>query len=321
MSEEKIARLREVFLETTKEFLQEQKLVENFWELPERNQLVVLISATMKLDDLLFQMCKLGISGAKLRGASSEEIERFMKELEHVSKKLRESMASLSLKKALFLLSQFQLLQRRIIKSVANMLSPKPLYDFSKKEAMPIVGKNVFIVHGRDDKPKLELARMLEKLGFNVIILSEQPDRGRTIIEKLEQETIDIGFAFVILTPDDIGVSRYLTKRHLAVMGDENLIDNAVVSKEVNVEAPFSWKNGFMTLFASFMRTRARQNVILELGYFVGKIGRDRVCCLYKGDVELPSDIHGVLFKKFDKSVEECYKGILDELKAAGYKI
>lgn len=294
MSEEKIAGLREVFLETTKKFLEEQKPVENLLELPAREQLVVLIGATMKLDDLLYEMCKLGISGAKLRGASSEEIERFIEELEDVSKELRQSMASLDVKKAMFLLSQFQLLQRRIIKSVANMLSPKPLYEFSKKEAMPIVGKNVFIVHGRDDKPKLELARMLEKLGFNVVILSEQPDKGRTIIEKLEQETIDIGYAFVILTPDDVGMERGLFEKMSA--------------------EPEKYRDVGLCY-------RARQNVALELGYFVGKIGRNRVCCLYKGDVELPSDIHGVLFKKFDKSVEECYKGILDELKAAGYEI
>jgi len=276
------------------EFLKEQELPKNISELPEKEQLVVLIGKTMKLDDLLYEVCKLGISGAKLRGASSEEIEGFMKELEDVSKELRESMASLSIEKTMFLISQFQLLQRRIIKSVANMLSPKPLYEFSKKEAMPIVDRNVFIVHGRDDKPKLELARMLEKLGFNIIILSEQPDKGRTIIEKLEQETMDVGYAFVILTPDDVGMERELFERMKA--------------------EPEKYRGVGLCY-------RARQNVILELGYFVGKFGRNRVCCLYKGDVELPSDIHGVLFKKFDKSVEECYKGVLGELKAAGYEI
>lgn len=150
--------------------------------------------------------------------------------------------------------------------------------------------KNFFIVHGRDDKPKLELARMLEKLGFNAIILSEQPDKGRTIIEKLEQESIDVGYVFVILTPEDV-------------------ITDLPFPPPPPPFPPFEF------------RYRARQNVILELGYFVGKIGRDRVCCLYRGDVELPSDIHGVLFKKFNKSIEECYKGILEELNAAGYEI
>jgi len=157
-----------------------------------------------------------------------------------------------------------------------------------EKKTPKKTSKNVFIVHGKDDKPKLELARMLEKLGFNTIILSEQPDKGRTIIEKLEQETFDIGYAFVILTPDDTAFPDELPK---------------IPSTRPE------------------LKRRARQNVILELGYFVGKIGRNRVCCLYKGDVELPSDIHGVLFKKFNESIEECYKGILEELKAAGYEI
>lgn len=170
----------------------------------------------------------------------------------------------------------------------------------SQKKEMP--SKNVFIVHGRDHKPKLELARMLEKLGFNAIILSEQPDRGRTIIEKLEQETIDVGYAFVILTPDDVGVGELIRE----------LSEQYPLITELAKNRP---------LASSIFKPRARQNVILELGYFVGKIGRDRVCCLYKGDVELPSDIHGVLFKKFTESVEECYKGIVDELKAADYEI
>ena len=185
---------------------------------------------------------------------------------------------------------------RQFIKSEPKKVIKK---DFMIETAP---SNNIFIVHGRDDKPKLELARMLDKLGFNVIILSEQPDKGRTIIEKLEQETIDIGYAFVILTPDDIGV--------------QDLINE--LSKNFPLVSEFV-KN--RPVISQILNSRARQNVILELGYFVGKIGRNRVCCLYNGDVELPSDIHGVLFKRFDKSVEECYKKILEELKAARYEI
>lgn len=290
MSEEKIARLREVFLEYLSEFLVKPKLPENIYDLPENKKIVSLTVHIMTLHDLLHQMCKLGVSGAKIRGVSSEEIESLMKELEETSKSLRYSLAIRKIPEALFLVSQFQLLQRKIISSVANILSPNPLYEFSKMISKPIAGKNVFIVHGKEDKPKLELARMLEKLGFNVIILSEQPDKGRTIIEKLEQETIDIGYAFVILTPDDVGMERKI-KAEPEKFQDAGL------------------------------HYRARQNVILELGYFIGKIGRNRVCCLYKGNVELPSDIHGILFKKFNESVEECYGEIIKELKAAGYEI
>jgi predicted nucleotide-binding protein len=290
MSEQKITRLRDNFLKVTSQFLVEQKLPENVYALPENQQIAAFSASVMKLDDLIYQMCNLGISGAKVRGVSSEEIERFMKESGETSKELRDNLIQKNIPKAMFLISQFQLLQRRIISSVANMLSPDPLYEFSKTASKPVVSKNLFIVHGKDDKPKLELARILEKLGFNAIILSEQPDKGRTIIEKLEEETLDVGYVFVILTPDDV-------------------VTDLPFPPPPPPFPPLNFKY------------RARQNVILELGYFVSKVGRNRVCCLYKGDLELPSDIHGVLFKSFDKSVEECYKGIVEELKAVGYTI
>jgi len=68
------------------------------------------------------------------------------------------------------------------------------------------------------------------------------------------------------------------------------------------------------------LNSRARQNVILELGYFFGKLGRENVCCLYKSDVELPSDMHGILYLPFSKSPEECHRQILKELKNVGYE-
>ena len=66
---------------------------------------------------------------------------------------------------------------------------------------------------------------------------------------------------------------------------------------------------------------RARQNVILEFGFFVGRLQRDRVCCLYNEGVELPSDMHGIVYVPFKKSVSEARDMIIKELKAAGYEI
>ena len=101
----------------------------------------------------------------------------------------------------------------------------------------------VFIIHGRDDGIKATVARFLEKLSLDPVILHEQPNRGRTIIEKFE----DYGrpsFAVAILTPDDVG--------RLAVDGHDS-------------------------------KPRARQNVVFEFGYFIGQIGRERVCAIVKG--------------------------------------
>ena len=69
------------------------------------------------------------------------------------------------------------------------------------------------------------------------------------------------------------------------------------------------------------LRPRARQNVILESGYFMVLLKRNRVCCLYKGDIELSSDMSGIIYKKFQESVKERFHEIIKELKAAGYEI
>ena len=123
-------------------------------------------------------------------------------------------------------------------------------------------GDKVFIVHGRDDGAKETVARFVENLGMEATILHEQPSGGQTIIEKIERYSSDAGFAIVLITPDDIGALR-----------DE--ADN-----EYN--------------------PRARQNVVFELGYFMGKLGRERVCPLFKGEVENPSDIDGIVYVTMD---------------------
>ncbi len=110
------------------------------------------------------------------------------------------------------------------------------------------------------DEVRESVARFLERLGLRVVILEEQARRGRTIIEQFEKHS-SVAYAVILLTPDDIGAAS---------------------------AAP------------SALRPRARQNVIFELGYFCGMIGRSRVCALYKGDLELPSDLHGVLYVSLD---------------------
>ena len=100
-------------------------------------------------------------------------------------------------------------------------------------------------------------ARFIEKLGLELIVLHEQPNKGRTIIEKF-QDYSNVSYAVVLLTPDDRG---------------------GVASSKLEEQQP-----------------RARQNVIFELGYFIGKLSRKRVCALYIDGVEIPSDYSGVLF-------------------------
>ena len=140
--------------------------------------------------------------------------------------------------------------------------------------------KEVFIVHGRDEGAREKVARFLERLELKPVVLHEQPNEGRTIIEKFEDYT-DVRFAVVLLTPDDIG----------------RLQDDA-----------------------GEFRPRARQNVIFEFGYFIGKLGRERVCALVQGDLERPSDYDGVLYIPLDDS-DGWKMRLVQELKSAGYDI
>ncbi|MCW4046089.1 MAG: nucleotide-binding protein [Candidatus Bathyarchaeota archaeon] len=168
----------------------------------------------------------------------------------------------------------------------ANMPDPKTRKPTAKKE--------VFIVHGTDHGPMNELKAILSEAGLKPVVLSEQPSGGRTLVEKLEEYS-DVGYAFVILTPDDLG---------------------GVYENGGKWSRPKRLRS-----FLKQAYPRARQNVILELGYFIGKLGRDRVSCLLKKPLEQPSDIHGIVYIRFEKSLEEVRSEILKELEAAGYTI
>lgn len=122
------------------------------------------------------------------------------------------------------------------------------------------LNRKVFIVHGHDELPREAVARYLEALDFEVIILNERASRNKTIIEKIEANA-DVGFAVVLLTPDDEGAKK---------------------------GAP--------------AQPRARQNVLLELGYFMAKLGRDRVCAIMRDKVEVPTDFAGVVWVSFDST-------------------
>jgi len=138
-----------------------------------------------------------------------------------------------------------------------------------------------FVVHGHDEGARESVARFLDKLGVTPVILHEQANRGKTLIEKLEHYS-DVSFAVVLLTPDDEG-------RPLNPSG-------------------------------ATLRLRARQNVLLELGYFVGQLGRQNVCALHKEGLELPSDWDGVAWVSMDARGAWQLQ-LARELKAAGFAV
>jgi hypothetical protein len=151
--------------------------------------------------------------------------------------------------------------------------------QLSAKPAFAATPTEVFIVHGHDDHSKLKVRSLIERAGLTPVILHEQPNAGRTIIEKFETHGAAAGFAVVVLTPDDVGGCN-----------------------------------------SNELKFRARQNVIGEMFWFAGKLGRSRICPLKKGDIEVPSDFLGVVYTEMDEEGAWQAK-LLKELEAAGYKI
>lgn len=152
-----------------------------------------------------------------------------------------------------------------------------PVSSTDLDNVKPALSRRVFVVHGHDEGARETVARFLMQLGFEPIILHEQANQGRTVMEKVEAHG-QVDFAVVLLTPDDEGCAR-----------------------------------------GGRPEPRARQNVLLELGYFLGRLGRAKVCALKRGTLEIPSDFAGVVWESMEGN---SWKQALGrELEAAGHEI
>ncbi len=149
-----------------------------------------------------------------------------------------------------------------------------------REDGGPVDSNQVFVVHGRDRGALAEVKQVLSQLGLEPVVLQDLPNQGRTIIEKFE-DYAQVGFAVVICTPDDEGK---------LAQGDRE------------------------------PQPRVRQNVVFEWGYFIGELGRARVCALIKGEVEIPSDYAGVLYVEMDGNGAWKLR-LARELKQAQYAV
>lgn len=172
-------------------------------------------------------------------------------------------------------------------KRAEELLQVAPSVGAAKPIATPLnLGllppEKVFIVYGHDTDAREQLELLLRRLKLEPVILANLVAEGQTIIEMLEKHGASAKYACVLLTPDDEG--------HRRDKPDEK-------------------------------RYRARQNVVLELGMFLLTLGRKRVAILHKGEVELPSDIHGLVYIPFQKHVSEVKERLAAELQGAGFHI
>lgn len=178
---------------------------------------------------------------------------------------------------------QFRTGDEKEIEALAAYISKisRSRLDLSK----PIQSNKVFIVHGHNHEAKAELEIFLRQIGLDPVVLHRQADEGLTIIEKFEKHS-KVNYAVILLTPDDV----------------VQLSNKGEASSESS-------------------EYRARQNVIFEFGYFAGKLGRSRVCCIYQKNVMLPSDISGLIYKQFREHISEIKYDLVMELRKAGYDV
>lgn len=154
--------------------------------------------------------------------------------------------------------------------------------EFLKPESVERTANKVFVVHGHNEAMLHQVMRLLTSLGLEGIVLREQASKGKAIFEKLEYYS-NVNFAVVLMTADDYGNS----------------------CKEAS---------------KSNYKPRARQNVIMELGFFVGKLQRSNVCVLKESGVEEPSDILGIVYVPIDPAA--AWRLTLGkELREAGFSV
>lgn len=144
--------------------------------------------------------------------------------------------------------------------------------------------KRVFVVYGHNTNARAQLEAMLRRWELEPIILDQLVSTGQTVIEKLDEYISQANFGIVLMTPDDIGYAKEDKSK---------------------------------------MKYRARQNVILEMGMLLGKIGRSKVAILFSQaeDMELPSDINGYIYIPFKDNVEDAKNSLAKELDKNGYTI
>ncbi|WP_169304301.1 TIR domain-containing protein [Pedobacter frigoris] len=163
----------------------------------------------------------------------------------------------------------------------------------ANKYEIPVITKEVaviapklFVVYGHDETSRDQLELVLSKLNIQPFILAKSGGGGLTIIEALEQHVGKDGSAqagIVLLTPDDMG---------------------------------FAKKDGDQA-----MKERARQNVILEMGMLISRLGRQNTIILVKGKLERPSDTDGIMYHAFNSHVKEVGSALVDRLEGSGFLI
>jgi predicted nucleotide-binding protein len=183
--------------------------------------------------------------------------------------------------------------ESQILNDQFSAVEVKPSHmPYQKKEQkIDYDPKKIFISYREDESSKHALAEIIRELRLEPVLLKSQTNSSGLFVKKFEEHAAKVGYAFVLLILDKPGSKRSET------------IDSTQYSEK-----------GRQSLNHS-----AGQNIFFELGYLIGKLGKNRVCCLYKGELEVPSNLDGICCLTYEKKIDECYRHIIKELSNAGY--
>jgi predicted nucleotide-binding protein len=169
-----------------------------------------------------------------------------------------------------------------VIESIEHALSINGEHtSASDSDNKDVTSNRVFVVHGHDQAMLKAVEAYLQRLGLKPVVLGEKANEGLTLVEKFLKHS-DVTYAVVLLSPDDVGAER------------SEPIGN--------------------------LKPRPRQNAILELGYFMARLGRSRVAAIVDAtvaDVEYPTDVSGVVHIPFNPSNDEWQLLLFREVNAA----
>jgi predicted nucleotide-binding protein len=171
----------------------------------------------------------------------------------------------------------------------------------------------VFIVHGHNHQKLSEVKQFIKaELNLDTVVLNDERSGGMTLLEKFEHYANSVKYAIIILSDDDYGMSRgdseidfvsnmtnHIRYLHELMQVNEHYYDASIIPLPSKF-SPFSEMYENFANILSNVKYRGRQNVILEMGYFFGKLGRKNMAILYSPGVELPSDINGLTYILYD---------------------
>ena len=162
--------------------------------------------------------------------------------------------------------------------NISNSVLNNVVLIVNDSKTTQMENKNVFIVYGRDENLLNEVKLLVTQLGLKPILISNEPDKGRSIFGKIKDSVNKCCYSIVLWTPDDVGSLATETEK---------------------------------------IQFRARENVLIELGYVVAKLGEENVTIIKKGNPNIPTDIQGLalILREESEWKNHLYKNLKEVFK------